>query len=102
MPKQEDEWATCCSRTNPAFVKYIVQAVMAAGMMAFCMTQLSQKDQTSKELYWGALCSILFTFMPHPSTGVGRVTKLDLIKELDSRLTATPQVAQLADDDQDS
>ena len=88
-PSSSAQWDTCCSKSSAQFVKFITQAVLAAGMMVFCMVQLNKETNSNKELYWGALCSILFTFMPHPQLG-GGIGKRDLRDELE-RQAATPR-----------
>ena len=88
-PNSSAQWDTCCSKSSAQFVKFITQAVLAAGMMVFCMVQLNKETNSNRELYWGALCSILFTFMPHPQLG-GGIGKRDLRDELE-RQAATPR-----------
>ena len=56
---------------NKEVVRLVSQVFLATIVMGFCMFQLTQKDVQNKELYWGMLCSVLFTFMPHPGAGVG-------------------------------
>ena len=88
------EWHTCCSKSSTGFVKFITQAFLAAGMMGVCMAQLSKESTVNKELYWGALCSILFTFMPHPTlSGPKALTPEDLSLEF-QKVHITPRSPQ--------
>jgi hypothetical protein len=85
--KDAAQWEACCSKTSSAFVKFLTQSLLAAAVMSFCMYQLT-KEGTNKELYWGSICSILFTFMPHPQIGGNGLGKRDLRKELERHATA--------------
>ena len=64
--KYRNDWNTCCSRTNPHFIKYCVQATVSTAVLIFSMAQLVNKED-NHEVYLPLISFVLGVFFPSPS-----------------------------------
>jgi len=64
--KADEEWETCCSKSETSFIKYMVQAVLAGMIIIFSMVQL-MTGAKNESLYFSLISIILGLFFPHPT-----------------------------------
>ena len=58
-------WHTCCSKTEPEFVKYVSQLVVSAAVLGLAIVKLAQGNQDA--LYPSLLTLILGVYVPTPT-----------------------------------
>lgn len=58
-------WNTCCSKTEPSFIKYMAQLAVSASVLGLAMTKIASGSTDS--LYPSLLMLILGVYIPTPS-----------------------------------
>jgi hypothetical protein len=58
------KWTTCCSRTEPAFIRYISQLVIAYTVLLFAITMLALGRESP--YYSGLVGLVVGHFLPEP------------------------------------
>jgi hypothetical protein len=100
MPHQDyaapAQWKLCCSNTSPEFMKFLVQVIFGAAICGFAMIMIAtNKSGGNNEIYFSMLSGTVGLFLPHPTPGAGRETRVPL------EVIATPQSLPLAEDPTD-
>ncbi len=65
IEKENEKWATCCSRTNKHFLKYAIQVTVGFMIMLFSMIQII-RDVDGQEIYFSLLSGTAGSFLPAP------------------------------------
>ena len=58
-------WKTCCSNTDPRFLKYIVQVIMGFLLVGTAIVGLMTNDR-NREVWFSLLFGTAGVFWPHP------------------------------------
>lgn len=65
MAEEPKVWNTCCSRTEPSFVKYLAQLSVSAAILTLAIYKLA--TGSTDALYSSLLTLILGVYVPVPT-----------------------------------
>ena len=68
IPQGDDTWSICCSNSDSAAIKYMVQVVFASIVMCFSMYCIvTAESDDDKSIFWSLLSSTLAYFLDAPT-----------------------------------